>query len=135
MTRGQRNHNPLNIKRNPNTHWLGQCPKQRDREFVQFEADLFGLRAAFRILRVYLTLHNLQTLRQVIFRWAPPEDGNATTSYVDLVAMHSGVSPDSLLRWGDRDKLVAIVKAMAWVESRMDNLDEGLLVKAYELAR
>jgi hypothetical protein len=102
---------------------------------VQFEADLFGLRAAFRILRVYLTLHNLQTLRQVIFRWAPPEDGNATTSYVDLVAMHSGVSPDSLLRWGDRDKLVAIVKAMAWVESRMDNLDEGLLVKAYELAR
>lgn len=134
MTRGQRNHNPLNIKRSRGTHWLGQCPRQRDREFVQFEADLFGLRAAFRILRSYLTLQNLQTLRQVIYRWAPPEDGNATKSYVNLVAMHSDVRPDSLLRWGDSKKLVAIVKAMTWVESRME-VEEGLLMKAYELAR
>lgn len=135
MTRGQRNHNPLNIKRSPGTKWLGQCPQQRDRVFVQFEADLFGLRAAFRIMRSYLTLHNLQTLRQVIYRWAPPEDGNCPDSYVNIVAMHSGVRPDAYLCWGDRDKLVAIVKAMAWVESRMDNINEGLLIKAYELAR
>lgn len=134
-TRGQRNHNPLNIRRSPRTRWLGQSPCQRDREFVQFEADLFGLRAAFRILRSYLTLHNLQTLRQVIYRWAPPEDGNATDSYVRLVSLHSGVRPDALLLPTDRKALTAIVAAMAWVESRMDNLPPDLLDQAYDLAQ
>ncbi len=135
MTRGQRNHNPLNIRRESGTHWLGQSRQQRDKEFVQFEADLFGLRAAFRILRSYLTVHDLQTLRQVIYRWAPPEDGNATRTYVELVAEYTGISPDALLRWSDKQKLISIVKAMAWIESRMENIDNGLLDQAYELAR
>ena len=135
MTRGQRNHNPLNIRRESGTHWLGQSRQQRDKEFVQFEADLFGLRAAFRILRSYLTVHDLQTLRQVIYRWAPPEDGNATRTYVELVAQYTDISPDALLRWGDKQKLISIVKAMAWIESRMENIDNGLLDQAYELAR
>ena len=84
MTRGQRNHNPLNIRRSDRTRWMGQKARQTDREFVQFQSDLFGLRAAFRILRTYLCLYGLCTLRQVICRWAPPEDGNNTDAYIDI---------------------------------------------------
>ena len=135
MTRGQRNHNPLNIRRSDRTHWMGQKAKQTDREFVQFQSDLFGLRAAFRILRTYLCLYGLCTLRQVICRWAPPEDGNNTEAYIDCVAERSGVRPDAFLEWANADKLIDIVTAMAWVESRMKLTDRDLVRQAYLLAR
>lgn len=135
MTRGQRNHNPLNIRRSERTRWMGQKPRQLDREFVQFQSDLFGLRAAFRILRTYLLLHGLCTLRQVIYRWAPPEDGNNTESYISIVAERADVRPDAYLQWTDKDTLVRIVAAMAWVESHIDFADTELLCQAYQLAK
>ncbi len=135
MTRGQRNHNPLNIRRNDRTRWLGQKPRQLDREFVQFQSDLFGLRAAFRILRTYLHLHGLCTLRQVIYRWAPPEDGNNTEAYISIVAERANVRPDAYLQWTDENALVSIVAAMAWVESHINFTDSDLLHQAYQLAK
>ena len=135
MTRGERNNNPLNIRRSAGTHWLGEAARQRDREFVQFRCLLFGLRAAFRVMRSYLTVHGLCTLRQVIYRWAPPEDGNATETYVAVVSERSGVRAGELLEWTDEARLVAVVRAMAWVESHMDGLDDELLRQAYQLAK
>lgn len=130
-----RNHNPLNIRRDGRTRWIGQTATQKDREFVQFHSDLFGFRAAFRILRSYLGVHGLCTLEQVIFRWAPPEDGNDTRSYVETVSRRSGVRAKALLQWGDREKVLAVVAAMAWVESRMESVDEETLERAYEMAK
>ena len=135
MTRGQRNHNPLNIRRSERTRWLGQTTRQHDREFVQFQSDLFGFRAAFRIMRTYLTLHHLQSLHQLIHRWAPPEDGNNTLSYIETVSQRANVRPHALLRWQDEDTLVAIVAAMAWVESNYRDPSPDLLHQAYRLAR
>ena len=134
MTRGERNHNPLNIRRNDRTRWLGQKPRQVDREFVQFQSDLFGLRAAFRILHTYLHLYGLCSLRQVIYRWAPPEDGNNTETYISCVAERSGVRPGAYLQWTDEDALIDIVTAMAWVESRMVFTNRDLVRQAYRLA-
>ena len=135
LTRGGRNCNPLNIRRSAGNRWLGQCTRQHDREFVQFESDLFGFRAAFRILRSYMRVQGLCTLRDIIYRWAPPEDGNNTESYVAMVSERSGVAPGRVLAFEDKEALVGIVGAMAWVESRMANVDRELLGKAYELAR
>lgn len=134
MTRGERNHNPLNIRRNEKTRWLGQAKRQCDREFVQFQSDLFGFRAAFRILRTYIKLHELTTLKDIIYRWAPPEDGNNTLSYIDIVSERSMVKPCEQLTFEDEQKMVAIVCAMAWVESRMGNIDVRLVKRAYLLA-
>lgn len=134
MTRGQRNHNPLNIRRSDRTRWLGQLKQQRDREFVQFQSDLFGLRAAFRILHTYIKLHHLHTLKDIIFRWAPPEDGNNTLSYINTVSERSGIRPFELLDWDNEAALVAIVCAMAFVESRMTDIDVELVKRAYLLA-
>ena len=134
MTRGERNQNPLNIRRSEKTRWLGQAKRQCDREFVQFQRLLFGFRAAFRILRTYIKLHGLTTLKDIIYRWAPPEDGNNTLSYIDIVSERSMVKPCEQLTFEDEQKMVAIVCAMAWVESRMDDIDVGLVKRAYLLA-
>lgn len=134
MTRGERNHNPLNIRRSDKTRWLGQTCRQTDREFVQFQSDLFGFRAAFRILRTYIRLHHLNTLRLIIYRWAPPEDGNNTESYLATVSERAQVRPGAPLAFEDEATLVAIVCAMAYVESHMTDLDIGLVKRAYLLA-
>ena len=39
MTRGERNQNPLNIRRSEKTRWLGQAKRQCDREFVQIQSS------------------------------------------------------------------------------------------------
>jgi len=135
MTRGQRNHNPLNIRRSKGTHWLGEAKHQTDREFVRFRCDLMGFRAAFRILRTYIQLHHLTTLKLIIYRWAPPEDGNCTASYLYTVSERSHIRQSQELTYENEDALIAIVRAMAWVESHMSNIDPNLLHQAYLLAK
>ena len=44
------------------------------------------------------------------------------------------VKPCEQLTFEDEQKMVAIVCAMAWVESRMGNIDVGLVKRAYLLA-
>ena len=129
-----RNHNPLNIRRSEKTHWLGQEARQTDREFVQFRCDLMGYRAAFRILHTYVELYKLNTLRGIIGRWAPPEDGNLTSQYVNMVSNFSGISPGAVIAYEDEPTMLALVSAMARVESGA-TADSELLRKAYELAK
>ena len=49
MTRGLRNNNPLNIRRN-NTKWQGLSATQTDKSFFQFKTMAYGYRAAFKTL-------------------------------------------------------------------------------------
>ena len=51
-TRGLRNNNPLNIRRN-STKWQGLAEEQKDKEFFTFVAPEWGYRAALRTLRNY----------------------------------------------------------------------------------
>ena len=79
-TRGVRNNNPLNIRRNPANQWQGLRPVQADKLFCQFKAMKWGLRAAIKLLDNYIR-RGAQTPRQIISRWAPPSE-NDTASYV-----------------------------------------------------
>ena len=83
--RGLRNNNPLNIRKNNKTNWIGQCNKQEDRAFVQFRSMPYGYRAAFKVLQNYRVLYGCMNLRQFIQRWAPPSE-NHTDEYVKSVA-------------------------------------------------
>ena len=47
MTRGLRNNNPLNIRRNK-TKWQGLSVTQTDKSFFQFKTMAYGYRAAFK---------------------------------------------------------------------------------------
>lgn len=90
MTRGLRNNNPLNIRRN-NTKWQGLSATQTDKSFFQFKTMAYGYRAAFKTLQTYI-LNKYDTdkdgtaneLEDVIMRWAPPCENN-TEVYIATV--------------------------------------------------
>ena len=128
--RGLRNNNPLNIRRNKKTEWIGQCGKQEDRAFVQFRSMAYGYRAAFKILQNYRVLYDCMTLRQFIQRWAPPAENN-TDAYVKSVARTADVRPDALLPSPRKARAlwVKIVAGMHLVENGMmpvaSQIEEG----------
>lgn len=82
-TRGIRNNNPANIRRG--CAWKGLTEKQTDKEFCQFISMTWGVRALLVTLRTYVVKHKLHTIPQIIERWAPPQDGNATNRYIEFV--------------------------------------------------
>lgn len=94
--RGLRNCNPLNIRRTADL-WQGLAERQPDPEFFTFRSMAWGYRAAFIVLRTYCHKYGLRTVRDIIARWAPPEDGNDTENYIRKVCVLTGFSPDKCL--------------------------------------
>lgn len=115
MSRGLRNNNPGNI-RIDGTRWQGEVVPSQDKVFKQFESMAYGYRAMFVLLDTYQKKYGLRTIRQMIGRYAPPNE-NHTGIYVDKVAEWSGVGADVRITAGNRDVMVPIVAAM----SRMEN--------------
>jgi len=98
IARGIRNNNPLNIRRTAKDRWQGLAAVQRDSAFCQFETMEWGWRAAFRLLtKTYYGKYQLQTIRTIANRWAPPGDYNDTEAYISNVSRLTGIAPDDPL--------------------------------------
>lgn len=132
VPRGLRNNNPLNIRIGNN--WLGErAPRDcDDPEFEQFVAMVYGLRAAFCIIRRYIRHYHRTTIRQIIQSWAPAHE-NDTLSYIGLVSRETGIDPDETILYEDKPTMCALVRAMAHVEVGQ-SLPLADLEKAYDLA-
>ena len=93
MTRGQRNNNPLNIRRSAD-RWKGARTEQTDKNFVQFETMAYGYRAAWKVLESYWKHFcgkcEAYSVRNIIGRWAPPDE-NDTENYIRTVVKLSGL--------------------------------------------
>lgn len=110
LTRGERNNNPGNIEKG--SPWLGLSPDQsQDNRFAVFEEPIYGIRALAKLLLNYQRIHGLQTVEQIINRYAPPTE-NVTQSYVQSVANRLGVSPRERLNLSDPNTLMAVVSAI-----------------------
>ena len=110
---------------------------QTDRAFVQFETLEWGWRAAFYLLtRTYYHKYRLYTIRQIISRWAPPNE-NHTKAYIENVARLTGIDPDENIgipsmqpaRW------MMLGVAMAIQENGTDSLDYFAMLRGWTLAR
>ena len=127
ISRGLRNNNPLNIRRN-GTRWKGLPEKQKDTAFFTFTAPCWGYRAAFVTLRNYNRLHGLTTLAQWIDRWAPPVE-NDTPAYMAFVAKKCGVKPCDVIDVADKAAMCKVVAAMSHMENGvpavMADVEEG----------
>ena len=125
-TRGVRNCNPLNIRIGNN--WKGERPTNSDGVFEQFTDMRYGLRAAFILLRRYITKYRLCTIRAIVRRWAP-ETENLTLAYINHVERLSGIDAGEPISATDKESLFRIVTAMCWVESlykpSREELEEG----------
>ena len=133
--RGLRNNNPLNIRRSGDK-WQGLQDLQEDREFCQFSEMKYGWRAAFRLLcHTYYGKYKLRTIRDIIFRWAPPKENN-TTAYIRHVSDYTGIWPDKVL---DDPKThpvqwLMIGFAMAVMENGTANINSIPMLKGFSLA-
>ena len=136
--RGIRNNNPLNIRLSSDK-WQGQVLPQRgsgEGAFCQFSEMKWGWRAAFRLLcHTYYGKYKLRTIRDIIYRWAPPNE-NGTLAYIRSVAERTGINADKEL--GDPAthavQWLMIGMAMAVVECGTANQDWLSMLKGFELA-
>lgn len=93
--RGIRNNNPGNI-RHSSSKWQGMAVQQTDTNFVQFVAPEYGIRALAKLLGNYYTRDGLNTVRQIISKYAPSSENN-TDAYASAVARSLGVTPDVVI--------------------------------------
>ena len=141
--RGIRNNNPLNIRRT-STQWEGLHPVQADREFCQFIDMKYGYRAAFRLLMKYYRKYGLHTVHEIINRWAPSSDGNATSAYVkrvvnDLAKTAPGgvfIGPTTDIGYITETPMlwIMMVVSMTVVENGQTNINTTALLQGFALA-
>lgn len=93
--RGLRNNNPGNIRKSGDA-WQGLAAVQDDPAFFKFTDARYGVRALGKILQTHRNKYGLQTVRDIIARWAPSIENN-TTSYVSSVARALNVKPDDVI--------------------------------------
>jgi hypothetical protein len=99
--KGIRNNNPGNIEWG--SPWQGLLPddQRTDKRFCQFETAIDGIRAIARTLITYQDKRKaadgskIDSIQEIIERWAPPSDHNPTREYAKGIAyLIDGVGVD-----------------------------------------
>ncbi|MDE9718856.1 hypothetical protein [Citrobacter cronae] len=107
--RGIRNNNPGNLEYSKTNPWVGQTGD--DGRFAKFETPEHGIRALGRNLLSYQR-QGIDTVNDIINRWAPPSDNNNTDAYIQSVCAQLGVTPDQPLDASNPDTLKALCAAI-----------------------
>lgn len=110
LPRGIRQNNPGNI-RHSKAKWQGMAPDQPDSSFVKFSDAKFGIRAIAVVLTNYGEKYGLDTIQEIINRWAPPNE-NDTRAYVKAVADKLGVGINDTIDLTDPEVMAVLVKAI-----------------------
>ncbi len=96
--------------------FIGELRPSRDKSFRTFVNMAYGYRAMHYLLRRYKNSYQLNTLEQMINRWAPPTE-NHTDAYIDFVAKRSGIGRDQIVDVSNMTVMCRIVEAMAKMEN------------------
>lgn len=107
--RGVRNNNPGNLEASSSNPWVGQTGS--DGRFAKFETPEHGIRALGRNLISYQR-KGIDTVSDIINRWAPPSDNNDTTAYIKAVCAQLGVTADQPIDASNPDTLQALCAAI-----------------------
>lgn len=108
---GIRLNNPGNIKKT-HTEWKGMTRLQDHEKFIRFKEPYYGIRAMMKVILTYENKYGLDTLSSIIHRYAPPEDGNFTKSYIRDVSERTGYFPEEVIDIKNKDTLIRLTKAM-----------------------
>ena len=117
LPRGIRNNNPGNVEHNSRNKWLGLADPASDGRYCRFEHPQFGIRAMLWVLLTYQAKYRLKTIKQLIERYAPRQDKNATDEYIDYVAKKAGLKPTEAISLREFKTAVAVVTAMIEFEN------------------
>ncbi|NCC03459.1 MAG: structural protein P5 [Proteobacteria bacterium] len=130
--RGIRNNNPGNLRRT-GTKWQGLAENQTDTEFFVFKSPIYGIRALARTLITYHVQHKMETITQIIGRWAPVSE-NDTGAYIKAVSDETGFAPDIALDMHKYKHLKAVVTAIIHHENGQQPYTAAQIDKALVLA-
>lgn len=136
LTRGERNHNPGNIResKGDRTQWDGERATDDDPAFEEFETPYHGIRALARILLNYERRRGLKSIREMIQRWAPSSE-NDTDAYVRSVVQRVGRPADAPLDLaGHPATLVSLAAAIIIHENGRNMYSFDLIVEAVDAA-
>lgn len=131
--RGIRNNNPGNIRHGQNWQGLNPNGKKIDPYFCVFQTPVAGIRALAKVLINYKKLYGLNTVRQIISRYAPPNE-NQTTAYIQSVAKQLGVYPDTIIDIEERGVLTVFIKAVIRMENGIQPYSDETIQQGIELA-
>lgn len=140
QTRGLRNNNPGNIEKLTNDTWEGQVGT--DGRFAVFKDLEYGTRAIIRVLKTYNNTHGINTINDIINRFAPEfvknEKGemvreNDPEKYIAFVVEKTGISRNKKLDYNAQDDYVRLAKAMCHFETGSD-LPLNIFTTGFSLA-
>lgn len=118
-TRGIRNNNPGNLRKSKD-QWLGMSKEQNDPSFITFDSMEYGCRALFKTLRTYVEQRGLNTVSEIIRRYAPSNENN-TEAYINSVCQDIFAEPDEALNFQAEPELyMELAKAIARHENGKD---------------
>ena len=86
--------------------------------FIRFEDPAYSYRAADMVLDKYGRDYGINTIEDMINRYAPPSDDNPTQSYIDFVSQQTGIGADDVIDLQNPEVRSALMSPMAMLESR-----------------
>lgn len=117
-SRGIRNNNFGNIRRSKD-NWKGLREQQTDPDFFQFVSPEWGYRALIRTLQNYRKIHGLQSIADMIGRWAPSHENN-TSAYIKAVCQKMQVSATYVPDIYDKDTMCGFAASISYVENGVE---------------
>ncbi len=129
--RGIRNHNPGNIRKGEK--WKGLSEHQTDSSFCVFISPEYGIRALAKVLLTYYKKYQLNTVKKIISRYAPPNE-NETESYIKSVADMLGVDSDDVIDVSSPAVLLVLLRAIIRHENGIQPYSSEQLIEGLKLA-
>ena len=139
--RGIRNNNPGNIRWSDDWKGLILQAQRTDKDFCQFYDIKWGIRALVKVLLNYrkrpgmpgVGATGIDTVREIISRWAPPNENN-TEAYVQSVAKACSVKPNDAIDLTDKSLMLKMVKAIIQHENGVQPYTDAILLAGIGLA-
>ena len=128
--RGIRNNNPLNLKRT-SISWDGESKTNQDKTFETFTNPYYGIRAGAKLLLNYEKFHKINTVKDLINRFAPPVENN-TKSYIESVCKALNLEENET--FSIKENITPLVIAIIKHENGFNPYSSRLIKDGIELA-
>ena len=120
---GQRINNPMNL-RQFGQGFLGD--EGEEDSFIKFRDPAYSYRAADMVLDKYGRDYGINTIEDMISRYAPPSDDNPTEAYIDFVSQQTGIGSGDPVDLQDPELRAQLMSPMAMLESRTEISPEDI---------
>jgi len=109
LPRGIRNNNPGNL------NFAGQAGATKEGgpngRFAKFATMEEGIKAMVRQLKLYKS-RGVDTIREIVKKYAPAEDGNNVSAYIAALTKSMGIGADDSIDMDNQKQMVALVKGI-----------------------